>query len=96
MQLMELLAERLTITDQVYCHNISELEELEASIPERAAELRAARKARIAKVNAKKRRRLAIRFVNIMLAVFYAICLVCMILGFTDLLRIFERALTLQ
>lgn len=88
MQIMELLADRLTLTDKIY-HNLSEFEDLETTIPERAAELRAARKKRITKINAKKRRRLAVRFANIMLAIFYALCLVCMILGFTDLARLF-------
>ena len=52
------------------------------------AELRRKMRARKREIAAKRRRRkIFIRIINAMLAVFYALCIVCMLLGLTDFLR---------
>lgn len=51
-------------------------------------EIRRQMRARKREITAKRRRRkIFVRTINVMLAVFYALCAVCMLLGLTDFLR---------
>lgn len=52
------------------------------------AEIRRQMRAKKREITAKRRRRkIFVRTINVMLAVFYALCAVCMLLGLTDFLR---------